>query len=100
MSDVLHRKLDRARARIATLESMIENQTRDLYRAKERLSRVLETVHGALFVIDPTGEIALTNAAAAQLVGLSKEEIEGKPIGRLLRATGGAGSSGAVWRFS
>ena len=91
MSDVLHRKLDRARARIATLESMIENQTRDLYRAKERLSRVLETVHGALFVIDPTGEIALTNAGAAQLVGLSKEEIEGKPIGRLLRATGGAG---------
>jgi two-component system NtrC family sensor kinase len=64
-------------AALAERAEMIENQTRDLYRTNERLSRVLETVQGALFVSDIEGNIVMMNASAVDLLGCKKQDLEG-----------------------
>lgn len=78
MSLVTEKRLERANEKIEILEQMIENQTRDLYQAKERLSRLVDTVRGAIFRCDQSGRITMVNQSAASLLGFEAAELEGR----------------------
>ena len=80
MSEILERRLARAQTKIATLEAMIEGQTRSLFAATERLKRVFETVDGAIFVLAPDGTIDMVNAGATHLLGGDADALVGRPF--------------------
>ncbi len=85
MSEALKRRLARARAKIDLLERTIEDRSRDLYRAKERLSRVIETIDGALLVTDAEGIVRMANESAAMLLGSARDDLLGREIRALVR---------------
>ena len=87
MSAADERRLARAKAKIAVLESMIEDRTRDLYLANDRLSRVLETISSALFVTGPDDCITTVNAAAGELLGVPREELIGRTLESIMPAS-------------
>ncbi len=76
MSDVLQKRLERAEARVAILEEMIETKTRELFTSNERLraanvqlEQLIETVPGALLVVSGDQELVRTNHEASALLG-------------------------------
>lgn len=67
--------------------------TRDRYAAFSTFDTVLTmlgTVHEAICIYDETGKIIIANERMAELVGLSRKEIEEKPIDTLLLQENGS----------
>lgn len=86
----LQRKLDRATAKVAVLEGMIEEKTRDLFRASEEMRRsnvflesVYRTMPSALVVFDLNGVVQRVNAAAVCLLERDEDALIGHRIGEL-----------------
>ncbi|MCG8591342.1 MAG: ATP-binding protein [Proteobacteria bacterium] len=80
----LQRRLEREKRKVRALEQMIEDQTRSLYLAHERLRRVVETLDGALFVTDAAGAIESANPAAEALLGWDDDSLAGTSLSELL----------------
>ncbi len=96
MSDVLERKLARANKKIAALEGMVENKTRDLFEANRGLetantfmTQVLRSMAGALIVTDANREVQLVNKRFSSFLGYSEEEVVGHDVRRVLPEAGG-----------
>lgn len=75
MSDLLQRRLERAEARVAILEEMIETKTRELFTSNERLraanvqlEQLIETVPGALLVVSGEQQLVRSNHEASMLL--------------------------------
>ena len=88
---LLEKKLRRAKLEIAELEKLIEDKTRSLFLAKERLeqtSRFLEnvmaTIRSAVFVIDEEGRLASVNKATHALTATA--DLEGGSADRIVPA--------------
>lgn len=83
----LRRKLERAERRIALLETMTEDQTRELYLAMERLRKsaaflqeLYRTIPGALIVFNEDGRIRTVNETTSKLLEYEGEELIGCSI--------------------
>ena len=78
--DVNARRLERAERKVAILEQLIEDKTREIYDAnavieKDRsfLNRVFDSMSSALWVFNFRGRIEMANEAAFTLVGVGDE---------------------------
>ncbi len=87
MSDVLRRRLERAEAKIAILEGMIETRTRELYTTNERLraanvqlEQLIETVPGALLVVGDDSRLHRANHEASSLLSRDTVDLERIPL--------------------
>ena len=88
---LLRRKLERARAEIASLEGIIETRTRELYLAQlelerraEFLTRLFRRLPAPVFLVDADGRIRDPNPALCELVGGDPAGLEGRPWHELL----------------
>ncbi|QDV09473.1 Sensor protein FixL [Planctomycetes bacterium Poly30] len=94
---ILERRLGRAKAEIAQLESIIEDRSRSLFVAQQELqetveflTQVLGTLESAVIVTDANGTIASVNRAGARLLEVESEEAAfGKRLGQHLRTLDG-----------
>lgn len=80
----VQRKLERAEKKVAILEAMIEDKTRQIYLAKqtaeaalERLRNVHRTMPSALLTVDAEGAIADANTAAHEMLGQPAGDLAG-----------------------
>ena len=91
--DILNRRLARAKAEIARLESIIEVRSRSLFLAEKELNetadslaRILETLRSAVIIVDETGSITRANPASAELLQVSDvKELIGSSIMSFIR---------------
>ena len=88
--DALRNKLARMQQRVDLLEEMIEDRTREVYLANEKLRAAAEYLHkihrtmpGALLVFDVAGRVEAVNAAACALLGYTEAELLGQPASLL-----------------
>lgn len=89
--EVLQRRLARAEARVAILDSMIEERTRSLFvtlqdgrRRQAFLEAVLGSLASAVVVTDPEGVVRSVRGATEALTGRGAEELLGEPVGSLI----------------
>lgn len=85
--DALRRKLARAERRIAILETLADDRTRELYLAMEQLREAADFLHeiymtvpGALVVFDRRGIIDTVNETTSNLLGYPPEELIGRSV--------------------
>ena len=62
---------------LATLEDKVIERTRDLKKSNDQLSSIMENMGDALFVVNPQGEILVSNPAAKALFPAYAETLEG-----------------------
>ena len=86
-TSTLQKRYDRAERKIQALERLIEERSRALYAAREKLEdtmrfleRVLTTMPSALLVVQPDGFIRSVNVATETLTGYERAELEGRMI--------------------
>jgi two-component system, NtrC family, sensor kinase len=110
--EVLARRLARAEERVAILESMLEDRTREVYLAAQRLqattdslAELFRTVPGAILVFGADGLLEAVNGETLRLVGRPEAELVGAPYERLfsgippsLSELRDVGASGQVFR--
>ena len=89
-SSALEKALKRSKEKIAILEKIVEDGSRELYLEKEELrslnqylSQILETMTDAVIVVDCDLTIKVVNKSAAALLEFSSDELLGSPIGRV-----------------
>jgi PAS domain S-box-containing protein len=89
--EILRRRLQRLQERVDALEQMIEDRSREVFVANEKLrataefhDQVYKTMPSALVVFDQDGVIEAANDGTAKLLGYSKEELLGMPASRIL----------------
>ncbi|MDH3302277.1 MAG: ATP-binding protein [Acidimicrobiia bacterium] len=87
----LERRLARVQRENEILETMIEEKTRSLYLAQERLRKgklflenILESMQAALLITDHDGLITLAGGATSALTGRDDAELVGRPISVIL----------------
>ncbi len=92
--DKVQRRLDRAVAKIAVLEGMIEDKTRTLYLAQEELrsqnsfmASVLGSMRSAVIVTDPSGRITEVHGATVQLIQRPESDLVGRALMDLVLLT-------------
>ena len=66
------------------MASSLERLTGEQRRAEERFRALLESAPDAMVIVDDGGRIALVNAQAERLFGLSRAEMIGEPATKLL----------------
>jgi len=84
-----------------TLEERVEIRTQQLSSANRELNLMHEMFNccrEGMCITDADGRIELLNPAFPQLIGLSREELEGKDPLRLLAGGGSALDADAVWK--
>ncbi|MFQ5586427.1 MAG: response regulator [Thermodesulfobacteriota bacterium] len=86
----LEKRLRRERKRVELLEKMIEDKTRDLYLAKDKLDRshnylqnIIRSIADTVIVLNPDGTVRSVNQAGLNRLGYGEEEIIGKPFGTI-----------------
>ena len=84
---IYERKLARAQRKIAALEGMVEDKTRELFDANRTLTRantfmsdILRSMAGALVVTDRDKNIELVNTRLVRLVGGDDRALIGRPV--------------------
>lgn len=84
----LERALARERHKVALLEAMMENKTRELYSEKEQLRNInsylkgiLETLGDALIVTDSAGVVSVVNNTSIEVLGYERGELLGSDLG-------------------
>lgn len=82
--DVLKRRIERERRARAEAEAIAERTTAELYKVAERQRAILESAGDAILATDSDQHVVLWNPAAASLLGLSAEGIQGAPLHELL----------------
>lgn len=87
----LQKRLDRATAKIAILEQMIEDKTRNLYLAQDELranndfmAGVLGSMQSAVFVTDVGGIVIDVQGATESLTGMTREALVGRRLTDLI----------------
>lgn len=87
----LEKRLERARSKIAILEEMIEDKTRNLYLAQKELqaksdflTSVLTSMQSAVIVTDNDGCVSDVHGASEHLTGCTADELIGRPIDSVL----------------
>jgi PAS domain S-box-containing protein len=92
--DVLRRRLQRVQERVEVLEQIIEDRSRAIFVANEKLrataefhDQVYNTMPSALVVFDHDGVVEAANDGTAKLLGYSKEELLGMPAWRIFAST-------------
>lgn len=87
---VMRSKLGRAEAKIAELESMIENKTRELYLANQAamesnqwLRTLHQTMPGAVVVVNQHSGIQDTNTELRNLLGFADDDLIGRGVARI-----------------
>ena len=73
----LERRLDRSQRKVAILEGMIEEQTRELFLANERLASIIRATPSALIVAGSDGTIRVINEATRKMLGRGDESLVG-----------------------
>jgi PAS domain S-box-containing protein len=90
--ELLALKLKRAQEKVAILEKMLEDQTRDLYFANGRLEELnaslLDSMQGAIFVTDVYGSIRIVNACTEQLCETPQAVLLGRPLDVVIEGAG------------
>ncbi len=66
-------------------EALIRSRTRELYRSKNYLDKVIETMRDMLLVTDEEGRITMSNPVALELLGYHQTELEGRPVMELFQ---------------
>ena len=106
--DVARKRLARAEAKIAALEKLAEDKTRELYLAhqeveitNEYLQNILRSMLTCLVVLDTNGIIKTVNRATLELLGYDMEELIGEPFEKIAHpdetgTSGEAGRAGAT----
>ena len=81
------KRLERAERKIELLEDLIENKSREVYYAQERLNaandslaKLLQVMPGALIVTDKDGKIERINITTQNLLGYSEDSLKGKDV--------------------
>jgi two-component system, NtrC family, sensor kinase len=87
---VLARRLARAEERVAILEAMLEDRSREVYLAAQRLqattdslTELFRAVPGAIFVFGADLRIEAVNGESVRLSRRTEAELIGEPYGRL-----------------
>jgi PAS domain S-box-containing protein len=80
LEKVVSERTDALKRAIRQLQMELEQRTL----AEKRFEDVIESAPEAIFVVDQSGEVFLTNAMAERLFGFSRQEITAKKIGELL----------------
>ena len=80
LEKVVSERTDALKRAVRQLQMELEQRTL----AEKRFEDVIESAPEAIFVLDQSGEIFLTNAMAEKLLGYSRQEITGKNIEDLL----------------
>lgn len=85
------RRLQRATAKIEILEGLIEEKTRNLYRAQEQLRQksafletVLSSMPSAIIVTDLEDYVAAIGGSTTALTGLTEMQLLGLPVSKLV----------------
>ena len=93
--EVLQRRLARAQNKVETLESLVENRSRELFVTNEGLqasnrfmSAILSSMAGGLIVVDASWRISLVNRRLLSLVDRPASAVEGQPLYTLLPHAG------------
>ena len=82
--ETLLKRLARAEARAASLERLIEDKSRELYIAAERLEEVFQATPVALFVCDDRLLITRTNQPSEVLLGVDSLHMVGRELASVL----------------
>lgn len=73
--EALQKRLYRANKKVSMLESMIEDISRDLFIANQRLTSIYEAMPAALIVTNTDGIIEYSNPTASELLGKNANEL-------------------------
>jgi PAS domain S-box-containing protein len=73
--EALQKRLYRANKKVSTLETMIEEISRDLFIANERLTSIYEAMPAALIVTNTDGDIEYSNPTASELLGKDSNKL-------------------------
>ena len=93
---VLTRRLQRAQRKVAVLEAMIEDKTRELFLSNAKLSELHRVMPGAVVVMQPDGSIDQVNDSALELLGYSRDELLGMKLQQLRQGLQVPESEGVV----
>ncbi|MBK1643656.1 histidine kinase [Thiocapsa imhoffii] len=84
------RLIEKERELNRTLEQVVVERTAELAEARQYLMNILDHMGEALLVLDPQGNIKLTNPAAQRMLGYRGEDLLGMSIGDVFEEEGDA----------